>query len=89
MDSRSLQISLVDMAGSERVKRSEVSGQGFKEAVSINKSLSALLDVINALSKGKTDKSGVPYRAHPLTQVSFPPIVVTVSITADTAGLMP
>ena len=69
MDSRSLQISLVDMAGSERVKRSEVSGQGFKEAVSINKSLSALLDVINALSKGKTDKSGVPYRAHPLTKV--------------------
>ena len=75
------------MAGSERVKRSEVSGQGFKEAVSINKSLSALLDVINALSKN--EKSGVPYRAHPLTQVSFPPIVVTVSITADTAGLMP
>jgi hypothetical protein len=68
-------ISLVDMAGSERVKRSEVTGQGFKEAVAINKSLSALLDVIDALSKGESkDKDGgnkpvVPYRNHILTQL--------------------
>ena len=63
-------ISLVDMAGSERVKRSEVTGQGFKEAVAINKSLSALLDVIDALSKseGKGD-TAVPYRNHILTQL--------------------
>lgn len=65
-------ISLVDMAGSERVKRSEVTGQGFKEAVAINKSLSALLDVIDALSKGENKDKGkpvVPYRNHILTQL--------------------
>lgn len=65
-------ISLVDMAGSERVQRSEVTGEAFKEAVAINKSLSALLDVIDALSKkGKTGQSqvGVPYRSHLLTQL--------------------
>ena len=66
-------ISLVDMAGSERVKRSEVSGQGFKEAVAINKSLSALLDVIDALSRPKAESAGtkavVPYRNHILTQL--------------------
>lgn len=65
-------ISLVDMAGSERVKRSEVTGEAFQEAVSINKSLSALLDVIDALAKKGSagqNKSGVPYRAHPLTQL--------------------
>eukprot|EP01051_Picozoa_sp_SAG22_P013452 SAG22_NODE_1508_length_4264_cov_2.094838_1_plen_117_part_00 len=42
-------ISLLDMAGSERVKRSEVTGEAFKEAIAINKSLSALLDVIDCL----------------------------------------
>jgi hypothetical protein len=71
-------ISLVDMAGSERVKRSEVTGQGFKEAVAINKSLSALLDVIDALSKAEShghggggggNKAVVPYRNHILTQL--------------------
>ena len=54
----------VDMAGSERAKRSEVSGDAFKEAVEINKSLSALLDVIDSLSKqADSGKSGpTPYR---------------------------
>ena len=65
-------ISLVDMAGSERVQRSEVTGEAFKEAVAINRSLSALLDVIDTLSKkGSAGQSqaGVPYRNHPLTQL--------------------
>ncbi|KAL4436364.1 hypothetical protein ABPG77_009926 [Micractinium sp. CCAP 211/92] len=57
---------LVDLAGSERIARSEVAGQQLKEAQAINKSLSALGDVIASLQS----KSGhVPYRNSKLTQV--------------------
>jgi hypothetical protein len=57
---------LVDLAGSERVKKSGVSGEGLREASEINKSLSALGDVIQAITR--TDRH-VPYRNHELTQV--------------------
>eukprot|EP00930_Biecheleria_cincta_P071327 TRINITY_DN58844_c0_g1_i1.p1 TRINITY_DN58844_c0_g1~~TRINITY_DN58844_c0_g1_i1.p1 ORF type:complete len:676 (+),score=164.57 TRINITY_DN58844_c0_g1_i1:118-2028(+) len=61
-------ITLVDLAGSERVKRSQVSGESLKEAIEINKSLTALGDVIEALSQG-TERAVVPYRNHKLTQL--------------------
>lgn len=60
-------LTLVDLAGSERVSKSGATGQQLKEALSINKSLSALGDVIGALTSG--GRQHIPYRNHPLTML--------------------
>merc|ERR1719258_20839 len=57
---------MVDLAGSERLKKSEVEGSQQKEAIEINKSLTALGDVIESLTKKQKQ---IPYRNHKLTQV--------------------
>ncbi|KAL2931373.1 Kinesin-like protein KIN-14P [Bienertia sinuspersici] len=57
---------LVDLAGSERIDKSEATGDRLKEAQHINKSLSALGDVIFSLSQKNPH---VPYRNSKLTQV--------------------
>ncbi|GMH85714.1 hypothetical protein TrST_g4791 [Triparma strigata] len=59
-------LSLIDLAGSERVKKSGVHGVGMQEAQSINKSLTCLSDVISALSN---ESKFVPYRNNKLTQL--------------------
>ncbi|MCO5554889.1 hypothetical protein L7F22_008427 [Adiantum nelumboides] len=59
-------LSFVDLAGSERIKKSGSAGEQLKEAQSINKSLSALGDVISALS---SETQHIPYRNHKLTML--------------------
>lgn len=61
-----VQLSFVDLAGSERTKKSGSHGVQLKEAQSINKSLSALGDVISALFSGNQH---IPYRNHKLTML--------------------
>ncbi|SAM83995.1 probable Kinesin-1 motor protein [Ustilago bromivora] len=58
---------LVDLAGSEKVGKTGASGQTLEEAKKINKSLSALGMVINALTDGKS--SHIPYRDSKLTRI--------------------
>merc|ERR1712130_326848 len=57
---------LVDLAGSERVKKSGAVGQALKEAQNINKSLSALGDVMQALQR---KEKFIPYRNSTLTDL--------------------
>ncbi|GAA5966588.1 hypothetical protein JCM8115_006881 [Rhodotorula mucilaginosa] len=58
---------LVDLAGSEKISKTGATGQTLEEAKKINKSLSALGMVINALTDGKS--SHVPYRDSKLTRI--------------------
>lgn len=59
-------LSLVDLAGSERAGKTGATADRLKEAQAINKSLSALGDVIAALS---SNEKFIPYRNNKLTQL--------------------
>lgn len=59
-------LSFVDLAGSERLKSSKAVGERRREAQHINRSLSALADVISAKERRV---SHVPYRNSKLTQL--------------------
>ncbi|XP_029974319.1 kinesin family member 5Aa isoform X1 [Salarias fasciatus] len=58
---------LVDLAGSEKVSKTGAAGAVLDEAKNINKSLSALGNVISALAEGT--KSHVPYRDSKMTRI--------------------
>uniref|UniRef100_A0A0R3RG82 Kinesin-like protein n=1 Tax=Elaeophora elaphi TaxID=1147741 RepID=A0A0R3RG82_9BILA len=58
---------LVDLAGSEKVSKTGAEGTVLEEAKNINKSLSALGNVIAALAEGT--KGHVPYRDSKLTRI--------------------
>jgi kinesin family protein 1/kinesin family protein 3/17 len=69
-------LNLVDLAGSERQAKTGATGARLKEGAAINKSLTALGNVINALaeaeksSKGhKGGKAHIPYRDSKLTRL--------------------
>jgi kinesin family protein C2/C3 len=57
-------LNLVDLAGSERLDKSGATGQALKEAQNINKSLSALGDVIQARA---AKQAHIPFRNSTLT----------------------
>lgn len=59
-------LNLIDLAGSENVNRSGAAGKVLKEAQSINKSLSALGDVVHALLE---KAAHVPFRNSKLTML--------------------
>ncbi|KAG8452538.1 hypothetical protein GDO86_004356, partial [Hymenochirus boettgeri] len=58
---------LVDLAGSEKVSKTGAEGAVLDEAKNINKSLSALGNVISALAEGS--KGYVPYRDSKMTRI--------------------
>ena len=61
-------LNLVDLAGSERVRLTGATGQRLEESKKINQSLSALGNVIAALTDPK-GRSHIPYRDSKLTRI--------------------
>ncbi|XP_057502776.1 kinesin-like protein KIN-1 isoform X1 [Actinidia eriantha] len=60
----------VDLAGSEKIEKTGAEGLVLEEAKTINKSLSALGNVINALTCGTPSKANhIPYRDSKLTRI--------------------
>ncbi|ETO24184.1 hypothetical protein RFI_12975 [Reticulomyxa filosa] len=64
VDSSRSRLVLIDLAGSERVKRSGVTGKAMDEAKNINQSLSALGNVMAAL---QSKQKHIPFRDSTLT----------------------
>ena len=61
-------LNLVDLAGSERVRITGATGRRLEESKKINQSLSALLNVISALTETKP-RQHIPYRDSKLTRI--------------------
>lgn len=83
---QSSRLTIADLAGSERLKKTGVAGDGVDEAICINKSLSALARVIEAAG---THTANVPIRDNVLTlylaqslQDSYMFLVATIAMEA-------
>ena len=82
----------VDLAGSEMARKSQAAGLQLEEAKNINRSLSALGQVINALTDEK--KVHIPYRDSKLTRMlqdslggnTKTALIVTISASAENAS---
>ena len=59
----------MDLAGSERLKRTGATGQLMKEGISINKGLLCLGNVISALTDEVKKDKHIPYRDSKLTRI--------------------
>ncbi|XP_025135734.2 kinesin-like protein KIF18B isoform X2 [Bubalus bubalis] len=66
---RVAKMSLIDLAGSERASSTHAKGERLREGANINRSLLALINVLNALADAKGRKSHVPYRDSKLTRL--------------------
>ncbi|NXD72068.1 KI18B protein, partial [Eolophus roseicapillus] len=62
-------MSLIDLAGSERASVANTRGERLREGANINRSLLALINVINALADAKSKKRHIPYRDSKLTRL--------------------
>ncbi|NXV22893.1 KI18B protein, partial [Cepphus grylle] len=62
-------MSLIDLAGSERASVTNAKGERLREGANINRSLLALINVINALADAKSKKTHIPYRDSKLTRL--------------------
>ncbi|XP_066484911.1 kinesin-like protein KIF18B [Tiliqua scincoides] len=68
-DVRVAKMSLIDLAGSERASATNTKGERLREGANINRSLLALINVINALADAKSKKPHIPYRDSKLTRL--------------------
>ncbi|NXJ55473.1 KI18B protein, partial [Spizaetus tyrannus] len=69
---RDLQVakmSLIDLAGSERASVTKTKGERLREGANINRSLLALINVMNTLADAKSKKTHIPYRDSKLTRL--------------------
>nr|XP_035972707.1 kinesin-like protein KIF18B isoform X1 [Halichoerus grypus] len=66
---RVAKMSLIDLAGSERASSTHAKGERLREGANINRSLLALINVLNALADAKGRKTHVPYRDSKLTRL--------------------
>ena len=83
---RTSQLKLVDLAGSENINKSGVTGQRQVEAVSINKALSTLRRVLDALTKqSKEDSNGTGKKKGATTHIPFRDSALT-KLLADSMG---
>lgn len=62
-------LNLVDLAGSERIRITGAKGKRLEECKKINQSLSAIGNVISALTEGKNGRVHIPYRDSKLTRL--------------------